>query len=142
MTKAVSFVRTAETPMLEAAVSLSRTAKQASPAQVFVKAQDRRMTTARKKRQRKKNPLVRSDVPKRLTLGMPPIPSAPPRAGVYWKTATTMKLMPMVVMARKSCLTRRLGRPQRNPMLPTMSRTKGSACQKVSPPAVVSMALE
>ena len=49
------------------------------------------------------------------TRGIPPIPSAPPKNSKLLKIASTMKLMPMVVMARKSSRTRRLGMPKQQP---------------------------
>gem|GEM_PF-6349397 len=48
-----------------------------------------------------------------------------------------MKLIPIVVMARKSSFSRRLGRPRTRPMNPVMKRTSGRAPQKEKPPAVV-----
>src|SRR5690554_5320255 len=128
--------------MLEAAVSSSLIAKQERPSHDFVKNQLMASTAKRQRRQNQKNALALSSKSKKATFGIPPMPRAPPKAGVYWKTATTIKFMPIVVIARKSSFTRRLGRPQSSPISPTIRSDIGSACQKVSPPAVVSIALE
>ena len=51
-----------------------------------------------------------------------------------------MKLMPMVVMARKSSRTRRLGSPSSSPTSPLMRITRGRAPQKEKCPLVASRA--
>ncbi len=141
-TKAESLALTGDTPMLDAAVSSSLIAKQESPSHDFVKSLDIASTRARQQKQSQKKGLAFMVMPKNSTFGIPPIPSAPPNAGVYWKTATTMKFIPMVVIARKSSFTLRLGRPHRSPTMPTIRSDTGRACQKVRPPAVVSIAFE
>jgi len=54
----------------------------------------------------------------------------------------TMKLMPMVVMARKSSLTRRLGMPSNAPIMPVISVARGRLHQKDKPAFVQSKAEE
>gem|GEM_PF-6170977 len=67
--------------MLDAAASSSLSAKQARPDQLRVKSQLTSCTAARKARHRKRKGVPLSLVPKRITLGIPPIPSAPPKKG-------------------------------------------------------------
>ncbi len=68
------------------------------------------------------------------------MPSAPPKKGTYRKTASTMKLMPIVVMARKSSRTRRLGSPRSSPTSAVTATTIGSAAQKERPALTASSA--
>jgi len=102
-----------------------------------VNRRERKRTTARKARQRYRKFGPRSLVPRRVMLGIPPSPRAPPKKGTYRKTDSTMKLMPMVVTARKSSRSRRLGMPSTSPMAPVRRITSGRAVQNVRPAFVV-----
>ena len=119
--------------MVEAADSSSPMAEQARPAQLFLNHQHARRVRQRKPAQSRKKLMPLSLMPKNITLGMPPIPRAPPKKGTYRKTASTMKLMPMVVMARKSSFSLMLGRPRRRPINPQTAMTRGRAVQNESP---------
>ena len=115
ITKARSLNLTGEMPIVDAAASSSLTAAHAIPAHSS-EAASRKGASQQEAGADRKNHIPFIHAPKSVMRGMPPIPKAPPKKGMYRKTASTMKFIPIVVVARKSSLTRMLGSPRKKPI--------------------------
>ncbi len=127
MAKAATLNLTTSIPEMAAAVSSSRIDSRANPIHDVTNQRSRTMHTSTNISViQKKEEVLKGD-------RMPPIPMAPPKKGTYRKTAWTTKLMPIVVIAKKSSLTRRQGMASREPVRAVMAIVIGSPIQKGRP---------